>query len=568
MKWTAFLFFGLLLQMGTFATASAQEKWPYIETEKTSDGKYGIPDGKGGWKVEPLFDFILFGGGEELGIANYNDRYFIIDRDFKVVSDGSCEQLPWVASCYALVRGEGQCYAINYRGERISDVYEELEPFDDTSHNWLERESLLLAKRKGASKYFLLGMDFRSICDFDLDRGDPRSYVINAVDNCKGENERKGALILFLKDGKNGLMNLKGEILIPAVYDEIDYLLPENYVYKDYKLHRVCTKDEYERFLLFLGKTNDGMVTGFDMTGKQIFPKQKSGSVSKILSRNQKKYINPYLANMAEHDKDYKERVFYPYQEFMSRMEGYVAELKTETKHSDYDLLALARREKAKEKRRQQMIAIKERTQARRAAKARQIAALATGRRSNANQGNQGSTSRKGQRDINGRIISSEVELPYMGGTMHITMYEDGYSLNVTRTPCFMCAGSGQCKACFGRGQYYHAALKTWQPCLACFGTTRCKYCNGQGRTVIQRLWASGEAEAYLAAMKASESGSSSSNYESSSSSSSSSSSRSTRHNDGIEVIEYAPNYTGQPNDVWCERCQEVMPRHSHIWKR
>ena len=38
--------------------------------------------------------------------------------------------------------------------------------------------------------------------------------------------------------------------------------------------------------------------------------------------------------------------------------------------------------------------------------------------------------------------------------------------------------------------------------------------------------------------------------------------------NDYIETIEYAPNYTGESNDVWCEKCQEFAPRHSHIRKR
>lgn len=38
--------------------------------------------------------------------------------------------------------------------------------------------------------------------------------------------------------------------------------------------------------------------------------------------------------------------------------------------------------------------------------------------------------------------------------------------------------------------------------------------------------------------------------------------------NDYIEVIEFAPEYTGNSPDVWCAKCQKWMSRHSHIKKR
>lgn len=45
-------------------------------------------------------------------------------------------------------------------------------------------------------------------------------------------------------------------------------------------------------------------------------------------------------------------------------------------------------------------------------------------------------------------------------------------------------------------------------------------------------------------------------------------SSSSSSGNDYIEVIEYAPDYTGNAPDVWCAKCQKWMSRHSHIKKR
>lgn len=45
-------------------------------------------------------------------------------------------------------------------------------------------------------------------------------------------------------------------------------------------------------------------------------------------------------------------------------------------------------------------------------------------------------------------------------------------------------------------------------------------------------------------------------------------SSSSSSGNDYIEVIEYAPDFTGNSPDVWCAKCQKWMSRHSHIKKR
>lgn len=45
-------------------------------------------------------------------------------------------------------------------------------------------------------------------------------------------------------------------------------------------------------------------------------------------------------------------------------------------------------------------------------------------------------------------------------------------------------------------------------------------------------------------------------------------SSSSSSGNDYIEVIEYATDYTGNAPYVWCEKCQQWKPRHSHIKKR
>ena len=59
-----------------------------------------------------------------------------------------------------------------------------------------------------------------------------------------------------------------------------------------------------------------------------------------------------------------------------------------------------------------------------------------------------------------------------------------------------------------------------------------------------------------------------SSSSSSSSSSYSGSSSTTNNQKNYIDVIEYAPNYTGEDNSVWCPTCGKIAPRHVHIKKR
>lgn len=63
-----------------------------------------------------------------------------------------------------------------------------------------------------------------------------------------------------------------------------------------------------------------------------------------------------------------------------------------------------------------------------------------------------------------------------------------------------------------------------------------------------------------------------SSGYGSSSSGSSRSSSSGSRSRSKqpqyMEVIEYAPEFTGKAANVWCAKCGKYMPRHAHIKKR
>lgn len=148
--------------------------------------------------------------------------------------------------------------------------------------------------------------------------------------------------------------------------------------------------------------------------------------------------------------------------------------------------------------------------------------------------------------------VAQDFTIPYMNGTMHVTIYKDGSSTGVISTPCILCKGTGTCNVCSGQGGTYNWVYNYWTVCPSCCGSKSCKYCQGRGKSVMVKSLAPGEAEAYART----KSGSSSSGRSGS------------RSNDGYEVIEYAPNYTGRPDDVYCDKCKRMAPRHSHVWKR
>lgn len=132
-------------------------------------------------------------------------------------------------------------------------------------------------------------------------------------------------------------------------------------------------------------------------------------------------------------------------------------------------------------------------------------------------------TVRRGQTDYSGRIISDEVTAPTTMGQAHYVFYQDGYCNATSVTTCVHCYGKSVCYMCNGTGSYYHAYFKSNQPCPVCGGRGVCQNCQGLGYHVSTKLWAPGEAEAYLHVQREMKSSSSSSSHSHSHSSSSSS---------------------------------------------
>lgn len=170
------------------------------------------------------------------------------------------------------------------------------------------------------------------------------------------------------------------------------------------------------------------------------------------------------------------------------------------------------------------------------------------------------------------------------GGYIEYTQQSDGRMMMKTVMPCNMCHGSNVCTSCWGQGGRWGAAYGgTWYPCVLCAGTGKncCRVCNGKGE-IITIAFSDGNGNAYGVSSNGTTSTSNSAgtivntpygtkvypNGGSGSSSSSSSSKSSSDENKYIEEIVYAPDYTGNSTQVWCDKCNKYGPRHSHIKKR
>lgn len=172
-------------------------------------------------------------------------------------------------------------------------------------------------------------------------------------------------------------------------------------------------------------------------------------------------------------------------------------------------------------------------------------------------------------------------ELPE-GGYREYVQHEDGSLTTKQVQVCFACRGSKICQGCGGfGGRYSQAYGGMYYPCTMCMQSGRCSACKGEGSiTTVATTDAAGNgflrnSSGYTATGNSggtivTDPNGRSTAHPSGGSNSGRSGGSSSRDNsnDYVETVEYAPNYTGEPNDVWCEKCQKYSPRHSHIRNR
>lgn len=379
-----------LLGLSTVVSSAQSrfDKWklPTCTTKKGPNGLQGIVDSSGQWVVQPYFDFLFFPYRCYLGEARYkgSNDYYIIDRDFNIVGNGPYPFAD-ITPYYIIINDHPNCYVINARGQRISDIYSEIKIWDYGT-DW--EGELLFCRRKDNGKWDILGADMQRIgngpVDGDRQYGD-RMYDVWPYplrNNADGHNENIIGLIRFVKDRHYGLMNMAGEVIVPPIYADIDNLYLDDDIYTQTKYKGTqCTPEQIERTALFTCKTDRGTIVVIDAMGQTVIPEQKRPShMVKHMTKNMAKYLGPYLARANDNDKLWKTRITVPFYEFIARVDKcFITEIPKTAKTQN--LLAMAQADQAQKDR---LLAQQQRKEA--AARQRRQAQARNGNRSTSTQ--------------------------------------------------------------------------------------------------------------------------------------------------------------------------------------
>ena len=367
-------------------------KFPTRTTKKGPNGLEGVVDATGQWVAQPYFDHIHFPFRCYLGEARYkgSDGYYIIDPNFNIVGNGTYP-FTYITPYYVIVRDYPNCYAINARGQRISDIYTEIQRWDYGS-DW--DGELLFCRRKDNGKWDILGADMKRIgngpVDGDRRYGD-RMYDVwpyPLPNNADGHDEEIIGLIRFVKDRHYGLMNLAGEIIVPPIYANIDNLYLDEDIYTKTKYKGAqCTPEQLERTALFTCETDRGTIVVCDAMGQTVIPEQKRPKyMVKHMAKNMVKYLGPYLARANDNDKLWQSRITAPFYEFIARVDKCLITEVPKTAKTQ-NLLAMAQADQAQKDR---LLAQQQRQEA--AARQRQQAQARANNRSASTQSNRRST--------------------------------------------------------------------------------------------------------------------------------------------------------------------------------
>lgn len=136
----------------------------------------------------------------------------------------------------------------------------------------------------------------------------------------------------------------------------------------------------------------------------------------------------------------------------------------------------------------------------------------------------------------------------------------DGSAVVISHNKCAACHGNKVCPICFGTGGRYANGM--WYGCTYCAGLNgNCKACRGKGYTTLTTFVnqfgnAIGYGEyggIYLGSGAPNDPAREERRYDSK------------HNNEPVDIIRYnVPNYTGDPELMWCSKCNKWCSPHTH----
>lgn len=287
------------------AVFGQSDKLPFLEARQDSSGKYGYFDPNGKCVIPCVFDRALSFGQEDIvSYVKYANRYYLIDRDGYWVSEAGSPWPPHIFKGFASVGEYQKQYLIDFHGRRLSPEGYYIEPVEIYRQ---EDSPILFGMSSETGKMQLVDCSFKPVSEVVATKFTTPAYAPHTIE-------------YELADGRRGLMNADGEVLIeaqPTTFLGMDiFRVNESEDYKKWLrkagLYELYTEKELSKTLIVLVADNE-TASLYDISGHLIAPKQKAASPYKLMQRNFKEFIVPYLRRKAENLARIEEKVKRPF---------------------------------------------------------------------------------------------------------------------------------------------------------------------------------------------------------------------------------------------------------------
>lgn len=272
------------------ATAQLFVFLPEIKAEKNSDGKYGYVNSKKQVVIPYQLNYAkTFEKNRPLAPVGYGNNYYLINRRGYIFDNRAYKQLTDVPTPFR--------YFIYYEptknsvGGVVADLHNR--PLSPANHevitipdpNRMYDPFLFILCRKGERFGYITGLDFKSLSN------------LKVFWACYYADTELPVWSVTTSSGI-GLINAKGELMIPDMYDRIKA------VKDDYNTNIRFHKDHInieELNITFFVAIKGDYYTIYDAAGYRITPPIKGKYIHKVMMKAYKKYLLPYVRSYSKH---------------------------------------------------------------------------------------------------------------------------------------------------------------------------------------------------------------------------------------------------------------------------
>lgn len=284
---------------------------PRLNAEKGASGKYGYFDEGGGNVIPCIFDLALsFGRSDYVSVVKSGDRYYVIDRLGNVYVRSSFDTMPDIYDSFMLLGDYGERYVADMGGRRLSPGGWNVEPLKTVG---IDGDPVLFGMSMVGDIHnvcYVADLSFEPAMKKDVNTLKLSIYCPEIVEY--GIHDTGSGYVC-------GAMNAAGDVLVEgdggwsmdvkplSYFTDCDKWIEESGLAGLYD-------DGEKDMTVFVMFSRAGESKIYDIAGQLVVPLQNGTNMSKLLDKNLKKYVKPYLYRVSENTNRYTERVRKPYE--------------------------------------------------------------------------------------------------------------------------------------------------------------------------------------------------------------------------------------------------------------